>query len=67
VRAARARNVIHSLRRHDWAYRWERILAAAGLAPSAAHARRVAELARRAEQMEAMAMAAERPYKTAAG
>ena len=69
VRAARARNVIESLRRHDWAYRWERILAAAGLAPSPAHRRRVAELARRAEQMEAVAMATGRPgaYKTAAG
>lgn len=49
----RARNIATSLRRHDWAYRWGEVLEAAGMEPTAAHRQRLAELAGRAERVEA--------------
>lgn len=48
--AIRARNVHQALLRHDWAYRWRRILEVAGLKPMPgllARERRLAELAER--------------------
>ena len=43
----RRRNVSECLRRHDWAYRWEAILALAGLEPSP-------QLAERKQRLMAM-------------
>jgi hypothetical protein len=52
VEAIRRRNVVHVLRRHDWAHRWQRILEDAGLEPTEAHAARRAELEARATRVE---------------
>jgi hypothetical protein len=49
---ARANNVANTLRRHDWMYRWEQVLDAAGLPHTAAMAERKARL-------EQLALAAE--------
>lgn len=46
--AIRTNNVAESLRRHDWAYRWESILATAGLRPLPALEERKSQLAERA-------------------
>jgi hypothetical protein len=53
-RVARARlaNVVNSLRRHDWLYRWEQILQVAGLEPAPAALARRTELERRACAIE---------------
>ncbi|WP_424930066.1 glycosyltransferase family protein [Amaricoccus tamworthensis] len=50
--AARRNNVLNSLRRHDWAFRWERILETLGLETTAAHRARVAEMARLAGEID---------------
>ncbi len=49
--AIRRDNVKNSLMRHDWVYRWERVLKAADLPTSGAMEARKAELARRASLM----------------
>ena len=41
---ARANNVMNALRRHDWAYRWQTILATAGLSESPLLRERIANL-----------------------
>jgi hypothetical protein len=51
VRMAREANIANALRRHDWAFRWEQILKAAGLAPSGAHVKRIEEMALMASQI----------------
>jgi hypothetical protein len=58
-RLARARrnNVVGTLRRHDWAYRWRRILETAGLEPTQRLTARVARLEAIADQAEADATA----------
>ena len=71
ARLARARtaNAVHSLRRHDWVYRWAQVLDAVGLPHTPAMAARVAQLhaiaddaeaapERRGEEQVAMARAA---------
>jgi hypothetical protein len=50
--AASRANVVNALRRHDWSYRWDSILAAAGLERTPGHEGRVAELDRRARAIE---------------
>jgi hypothetical protein len=50
--AASRANVVNALRRHDWAYRWDSILDAAGLRRTLRHEERVAELERRARAVE---------------
>jgi hypothetical protein len=60
-RLARARvsNVTHSLRRHDWAHRWARVLETFGLARSEAHEERhhyMTEIARSAETARSAAV-----------
>ncbi|MCO5165860.1 MAG: glycosyltransferase [Planctomycetes bacterium] len=52
VEAIRRRNVASSLRRHDWAYRWARVLDAAGLQPSPKLAARRERLARLADEVD---------------
>ena len=44
VARARAGNTVNALRRHDWAYRWQTILAAAGLSEAPALNDRIANL-----------------------
>jgi len=51
LRKIGARNAALSAQRHDWMYRWERILKVAGLSPTAA-------LEHRASQLEALARVA---------
>jgi Glycosyl transferases group 1 len=51
----RTHNIVNSLRRHDWAYRWETVLDRFGLAPTSQHEARKAELERRARAIEAAA------------
>lgn len=46
------RNVVNSLRRHDWLYRWAAILEAAGLPPGPRMARRQADIAVLASRFE---------------
>ena len=41
---ARANNVINALRRHDWVYRWQVVLDAAGLSPAPGVHERIAHL-----------------------
>jgi hypothetical protein len=58
--AARMHNVVETLRRHDWVYRWERILETAGLAPTSRMEQRrehLAELAAMAEEREGAVLA----------
>lgn len=50
--AARRNNVLNSLRRHDWAFRWERILETIDLGTTPAHQARVAEMERLAGEIE---------------
>jgi hypothetical protein len=52
IEAIRARNVAGSLRRNDWAYRYEKILADAGLAPTMQLTARKQLLAEMAEVIE---------------
>lgn len=52
VEAIRRRNVTNSLRRHDWAYRWARVLEAAGLQPATKLAARRERLARLADEVD---------------
>lgn len=54
VRAIRRRNVIESLRRHDWVYRWMDVCRIAGFDPSPACRERVERLEARAAEFEAM-------------
>jgi hypothetical protein len=49
----RRSNVVHSLRRHDWVYRWEAILKVIGLEP-------MPQLAKRKERLSTIAEAVER-------
>jgi hypothetical protein len=53
---ARRANVIHSLRRHDWLYRWQTILDTVGLEPTSAFSDRLDNLRRRADAVEAEAL-----------
>jgi hypothetical protein len=46
---ARSNNVVNTLRRHDWVYRWQRVLADAALAPTPAMDARVDSLRTLAE------------------
>jgi hypothetical protein len=48
---ARTQNVVNSLLRHDWVYRWQRILRVAGLAEHHGATSRVAALATLAMQV----------------
>ena len=57
MQRARRANVIHSLRRHDWLYRWQTVLETVGLEPTPAFAARLDELRRRADAVEAEAHA----------
>jgi hypothetical protein len=50
--AIRKNNITHSLRRHDWAYRWESLLDIGGLEP-------LPGLLKRKEQLERLAISAE--------
>lgn len=54
ARLARARtaNAVQSLRRHDWVYRWARVLDAAGMAHTPAMAARMRELSAIADEAE---------------
>jgi len=52
IARASTRNVVESLRRHDWSYRWAQILQEAGLEPRPALAERHGHLASRADQLE---------------
>jgi hypothetical protein len=52
---ARKNNIVETLRRHDWVYRWAEVLKAAGLAPTSGMAERterLEELARMVERLE---------------
>ena len=49
---ARKRNVVESLLRHDWAYRWSTILKIAGLEPSAALTNRLDHLKKLTNNIE---------------
>ena len=53
-RAERARtaNVINTLRRHDWLYRWQTVLETLGLEPARAATQRTAALEQRAAMIE---------------
>lgn len=51
--AARLAGITGSLRRHDWAHRWQEVLAAVGLEPRPALDARLAQLAARASAHEA--------------
>ncbi|MBT3381525.1 MAG: glycosyltransferase [Lentisphaerae bacterium] len=53
IAQARRASVLHSLRRHDWVYRWETVLAKAGLPPLAAAQERKDSLENRAKMVEA--------------
>ena len=55
-RIARAgvNNTVNALRRHDWAYRWQAILAAAGLSPAPALTDRIAHLQAAAEMASSL-------------
>jgi hypothetical protein len=52
VEAIRRRNVVSSLRRHDWVYRWARVLEVAGLQPTARVGERRERLTRLAAEVE---------------
>lgn len=54
ARVARIRrdNVANSLRKHDWAHRWKRVVDALGLAPTLNHERRLQRLALMAAQVD---------------
>ena len=70
VARIRQRNVTGALRRHDWVHRWLDVLAAAGLAPTAAAQARVRRLDELADQVDAdleAARAAGRVHATALG
>jgi hypothetical protein len=51
VHRARCENVRQSLRRHDWAHRWQQVLKIAGLEPRPALGQRIAKLAALADQV----------------
>jgi hypothetical protein len=62
VAAIRRRNVAESLRRHDWAHRWDRILELVGMERSAAHEDRLDRVAALADEVEAgVAFVAQQP------
>jgi hypothetical protein len=50
--AIRRTGMVQSLRRHDWAYRWDRVLDTLDLRRTAAHDQRVARLHERARMLE---------------
>jgi hypothetical protein len=52
IAEARKNNIVQSLLRHDWAYRWSSILNIAGLKPSAALTDRLKYLRRMAEEIK---------------
>ena len=52
LQEARKNNIVQSLLRHDWAYRWSTILNIAGLKPSAALTDRLEHLTRLAEEIK---------------
>ncbi|WP_345423719.1 glycosyltransferase [Halioxenophilus aromaticivorans] len=52
VARIRQRNVVESLRRHDWAYRWQTLLDTVGLAPTDALTQRLEQLASLADSVE---------------
>lgn len=54
IARASTRNVVESLRRHDWSYRWAQILRDAGLEPRPALADRHARLTARADRLESI-------------
>jgi len=56
--AVQQRNIVNALRKHDWVYRWQQILAAVELAPEDRARQRVAALARRADDYERLTLAA---------
>lgn len=53
VEAARRENLVNTLRRHDWLYRWQLVLDTLALAPGPAATARRAELERRASAIGA--------------
>jgi hypothetical protein len=52
IQEARKNNIVQSLLRHDWAYRWNTILNIAGLKPSAALTDRLEYLTNLAEEIK---------------
>jgi hypothetical protein len=52
VRRARQANITNVLRRHDWAHRWQTVLAEVGLSPLQATRERETRLERRAQEVE---------------
>lgn len=52
IAKARKNNIVQSLLRHDWAYRWNTILNIAGLKPSAALTQRLEYLKKLAEEIK---------------
>ncbi|MBW4442989.1 MAG: glycosyltransferase [Plectolyngbya sp. WJT66-NPBG17] len=55
----RLNNVVGSLQKHDWVYRWEKILATAGLSPTAEMQQREAYLHQLSDRMTHQANASE--------
>jgi hypothetical protein len=64
---ARRRNVANALRRHDWVYRWQQVLEAAGMAPLPAFTRRVERLHEMARAVEGAAGLPSSPAGALAG
>jgi hypothetical protein len=56
---SRTTNLVHALRHHDWVHRYEAMLAAVGLQPTAAMAERRARLNALAERIEQTPLAAQ--------
>ncbi len=52
IAEARKNNIVQSLLRHDWAYRWSTILNLAGLKPSAALTERLEYLTKLAKEIK---------------
>jgi hypothetical protein len=52
VASIRRNNIVNSLRRHDWAYRWSAVLASVGMAPRPALSLRLQRLEQLALEME---------------
>jgi hypothetical protein len=64
---ARRRNVLGSLRLHDWAYRWRMVLSVMGLQPLPALQDRIGKLERLAGLAERLPMTSRAPIFAAAG
>jgi hypothetical protein len=60
VQAARAAGVLAGLRRHDWVYRWQQVLATVGVEGGDALRARISQLEARAAELESQAGTASR-------